>query len=76
MHLSQADRTEKERLGSCLSNGGTLVHGTVEIAAVLETKNVAELVGHNLGEKEIGKGRQITMSRFGKGRHNTMYIPV
>ena len=49
MHLSQADGTEKERLGGCLGNGGTLVHGTVEVVAVFQTKDVTELVGHDLG---------------------------
>lgn len=48
VHLPEADGAEEERLCGRLSDGGALVHGTLEVVAVRQAKQVTQLMGHHL----------------------------
>ena len=48
LEFPETDRTEKEWLHGCLSNGGAVIHCTLEVVAVLHPKGVADLVHHYL----------------------------
>ena len=40
VQLPEADGAEEQRLDGCLSNGGALVHGTLEVVAVRQSEQV------------------------------------
>ena len=44
VELPEADGAEEQRLGCGLRDGPTLVHGTLEVVAVGQPKQVAELM--------------------------------
>ena len=44
VELLEADGAEEEWLGGCLRDGTALVHGTLEVVAVGQPKQVTELM--------------------------------